>query len=312
MKKVNIFVLGAGGDIGQSILKILKEIDWIGKIIGTDINLNTASTILFDEFFKVPKCIDENYLEALSKILYKVNADLIIPISEPEIRFFHKENISQINGISLLMVNRYTQSIGLKKLSTVNFLKQKNFPYPNTQKIKDDLKLVFPLIAKPNEESGGKAIFQIENNTDLNYVKTKYPNHILQEYLLNDEGEFTCGLFRSSKSEIRSIIFNRDLMSGYSIYGEIINNKQIDNLLIKLAEELDLVGSINVQLRLNNGIPKVFEINPRFSSTVRFRDLFGFNDLLWALEDHLNKKISNYNKPPFGAKFFKGFEEYIS
>ena len=46
-----------------------------------------------------------------------------------------------------------------------------------------------------------------------------------------------------------------------------------------------------------NGKPYVFEINPRFSSTVRFRDLFGFKDVLWVLEDEIKTVISSYNKP---------------
>ena len=57
--------------------------------------------------------------------------------------------------------------------------------------------------------------------------------------------------------------------------------------------------------------PVVFEINPRFSSTVLFRHLLGFEDLKWSIEELLGDEISNFNKPKNGIEFFKGYNEYI-
>ena len=83
----------------------------------------------------------------------------------------------------------------------------------------------------------------------------------------------------------------QDLWSGY---GEIIEDDRIEHLLVKLAKFLNLRGSINVQLRIHKEQPTVFEINPRFSSTVLFRHLFGFKDLLWSIEYLFNQNISSY------------------
>ena len=91
----------------------------------------------------------------------------------------------------------------------------------------------------------------------------------------------------------------------------MIENNDITDLLEKLAVKLDLVGSINVQLRITKNLPKVFEINPRFSSTVLYRHLFGFEDLIWSIEDRLGHKLSNNREHAIGRKFYKGFEEYI-
>ena len=140
---------------------------------------------------------------------------------------------------------------------------------------------------------------------------SKFPNYVLQQYLPDDQGEYTCGLFRSTNGEIRYIVFKRELKSGYSVSGEIVDNESINNLLVSIANLLNLKGSINIQLRIVNDIPYIFEINPRFSSTVRFRDMFGFRDVLWVLQDNLKQKISDYHKPNAGAKFFKGYKEYI-
>jgi len=78
-----------------------------------------------------------------------------------------------------------------------------------------------------------------------------------------------------------------------------------------LAVKLDLVGSINVQLRITENLPKVFEINPRFSSTVLYRHLFGFEDLIWSIEDKLGLELSDNRQNSNGRKFYKGYQEYI-
>ena len=75
----------------------------------------------------------------------------------------------------------------------------------------------------------------------------------LQEFLPEDEGEYTCGLFRSSKGEIRHIIFKRDLLSGFSVFGEVVENESINQLMVKIAKLLKLNGSINIQLRIVKG-----------------------------------------------------------
>jgi carbamoyl-phosphate synthase large subunit len=100
-------------------------------------------------------------------------------------------------------------------------------------------------------------------------------------------------------------------MGGFSGYGEVVIHAEIDKLLVSIANHLDLIGSINVQLRFNIKGPCVFEINPRFSSTVRFRDLMGFHDVIWSLEDLLEEEISSYSIVAAGKKFYKGFSEYI-
>ena len=93
--------------------------------------------------------------------------------------------------------------------------------------------------------------------------------------------------------------------------GEIIENHDIKKLLINFAIKINLIWSTNVQLRLTSKGPIIFEINPRFSSTVLFRHMFGFKDLEWSIENILGLKIGEYKKPKTGRKFFKGFNEYI-
>ena len=48
---------------------------------------------------------------------------------------------------------------------------------------------------------------------------------------------------------------------------------------------------MNIQFQLADEGPRVFEINPRFSSTVLMRHCIGFSDVLWTLEEAEGKSV---------------------
>lgn len=186
-------------------------------------------------------------------------------------------------------------------------------PFPETFLAKD-IKTIdsFPVILKSKTGSGSKDIHKINTMDEfLFYTRNDREDYVVQELITDENGEYTCGLYRSSKGEIRSLILKRELLGGYSGYGEVVENSDITNLLEKLAVKLNLVGSINVQLRMTKNLPKVFEINPRFSSTVFYRHLFGFDDLIWSIEDCFEYELSDNRQDATGRKFYKGYEEYI-
>jgi len=136
---MNILVTGCGGDIGQSIGKILKEITFIKKVVGCDISNKTPSKFIYDVFLPSLPCNDESYLiDLISKIIdYRI--DLIIPASEQEIRFFEVNNICSVNSIKLLLANKKAMFIGFDKYKTIEMLKTRNMPFPKTFLIEDAL-----------------------------------------------------------------------------------------------------------------------------------------------------------------------------
>jgi len=312
-KKINVLVTGCGGDIGQSIGKILKEYHMINVVLGADISREHAGIMIFDNCFILPRCNHNDYLNSLQLILANNNIDLLIPVSEAEIRFFYHNDVTEDQlGVKIIMANRDALSIGLDKLATSEFLKHHNLPYPQTHLITDDKEIKLPCIVKSRNGAGSKNVFLANDEIDMEYLKLKFSDFIVQEYLKNASEEYTCGLFRTVNGESRNIVLRRTLLGGFSGYGEVVSSVVIENLLNSIAESVNLVGSINVQLRLSENKPYVFEINPRFSSTVRFRDLFGFKDVVWSIEDKFGYPIQAYQPVKAGRKFYKGFNEYIN
>jgi carbamoyl-phosphate synthase large subunit len=312
--KYNILVIGAGGDIGQSIGKILLENEICDVLVGADIELESAAKFIFNNFCLLPRCTSPEYVTSLEKLVRQFSIDVIIPASEQEIRFFTDNPVVEEHfSDKFIMANKMARLVGLDKLATVEFLKTNGFAFPKTALVKNISEPFYPFILKSRFGSGSKNIFIVDNHDDFNYLKNKYPDFLAQEYISSINQEYTCGLFRSADGIIRHMIMHRRMMEGGQTgYGEVVESTVIAELLEGIAKQFNLRGSINVQLRMSDQGPIVFEINPRISSTVLFRHLLGFHDLIWSIQDTFNSPLSQYIPPPIHSKFYKAYSEYVT
>jgi len=306
-----ILVTGCGGDIGQSIGKILRMEYKDVKLIGCDIHGNHASHFIFDKCEIVPRVDSPYYIEKLEEVMNKYTPDIIIPMSEAELEYFCKNNITSVNNVDLIMPNFESMRIGNDKMLTYKFLKQNKLPYPWTMSANSGKPKEFPCILKGIVGCGSKKMVVVQQK-DYEKYREVGKNFMFQEYLLPSKEEYTCGVFRSKSGEIRSIIFHRVLFQGYTNYGVIVENKEISKQLETIAKKLDLIGSINVQLILTtSGTPVVFEINARFSSTVLFRHMLGFEDVIWSICDYFDEPLEEYIPCEIGTQIYKGWQEYV-
>lgn len=281
------------------------------RVIGCDINEEHGGSVFFDVFEIVERADSKYYIESLLNICKKYSVDLIIPTSEPELRFFLNEDIvGSLDGTPVLGVNKKALTIGFDKGLTSDFLKSSGLSYPWTILVSKGMPKEFPCIIKGRYGAGSREIVVVEEEV-VDYYATKRPDDLWQEYLSPDDQEYTCGVYRSKTGEIRTIILKRRLGGSLTVYGEVRENMEIEVMLNRLAELLDLQGSINPQLRLTERGPVIFEINPRFSSTVMFRHLLGFKDLLWSINEIAGKAIEDYMPPQVGTRFYRASQEVI-
>jgi carbamoyl-phosphate synthase large subunit len=311
MNSYNILVTGCGGDIGQSIGKILTKTQWVKSVFGCDLHREHAGLFIFDECFVVSRAQSPAYWNEIINLVNKKEIDLIIPSTEAELSVFLNSPPELLKVCCLIMPNSNAVELGLDKYKTIQFLETHGLPFPRTEKLEDVHNPEFPCVVKSSHGSGGKGFYIVRDNATWKYVSDTLKDAICQQYIDAPDEEYTCGLFRSKNGTIRHLIFRRKLMGGFSGFGMVIENVQIRELLIEIANKLDLIGSINVQLRLIENVPLVFEINARFSSTVLFRHLLGFHDLIWSIQDATGQTLESYTPPPAGSTFYKGFNEYV-
>jgi carbamoyl-phosphate synthase large subunit len=312
MKKTyNILVTGCGGDISQSMGKILRQYPRADRVIGCDIHNDHAGHFIFHECFLVERASSPNYLTVLKKLIIDQQVDIVVPATEYELEFLVTNPDANLGDCKVIRPNDFAIQTGLDKYVTAKFLEKSGLPFPRTELLENLQQVDLPCIVKSRRGSGSKSLYVVHDQNTFDLVKKLAKDAVCQQYLGKAEDEFTCGIFRSNKYVIRTIIFRRKLTGGFSGFGIVEKNEAIEKLLVQLATALDLKGCINAQLRLHNGIPVIFEINARFSSTVLFRHMLGFEDLIWAIEDELGLPLKAYIESPAGSKFYKGFQEYI-
>jgi carbamoyl-phosphate synthase large subunit len=286
---VKVLVSGAGGDIGQSIAKILRKFSLVSEIIGSDIHDEILAHDLFESISVLPPAFSPDYFECLNSCLTSEGVDLFIPTSEPELRWFSTNpEYAQSLRARVLMTSHEAMRICFDKLLTSEHLLLHGLPSPWSISVSDadagPPKL--PCILKSRTGSGGSSIYYLDEAENFVYYKKLFPDYIWQQFLPESKGEYTCGVYRCLDGSTRVITMRRRLSSGVTSYAEVVDDQSINFLCTRIAESLNLFGSINVQLRLVEELgPMVFEINPRFSSTVGMRHNIGFADVIWSIEE---------------------------
>lgn len=312
MRIKTVLITGCGSDIAQNLGRILKKTQWAETLIGCDVKADHLGGLVFDMCDRLPYADDPRYFEALKQCIEKYSIDLIIPASEAELgRLVASGLTEQFANVPLLMANAKAITIGLDKYATAQFLEQHQLNAPWTRRVLEGLPLETPCILKKRFGQGAKHLVLIPDQELAQYYAKHRLNDIWQELLMPDDQEYTCGLYRSRMGEVRSIIIKRVLLGGVTAQGTVTIHREIEAYLHQIASLLDLQGSINVQLRLTARGPVVFEINPRFSSTVYFRHLLGFDDLVWMLMEQQGLPMPDYIPPQPETRFCRLTQEHI-
>lgn len=292
MKIKNLLITAIGGNVAQSVANIIKEKRPSIRLIGTDITDRHAGELFVDNYIKIVKATDKSYMNTIRGIIKKYNIDAILPISEAELEIFSNFGTRKIDNCYIIHCGEKALRIGLDKLETSYFLRSINEMHPWTTIAEETHSVEIPCILKPRISCGSKNIYFVEDSLDFNYLKRKYPHYIFQELLSPKNQEITCAVYRTKSSKTYVLQMLRRLSGGTTSWASIVNHRIINELCIKISQELELSGnSINIQMIMTKNGPYIFEINPRFSSTAQMRDKVGFSDVIWTLDEIENKEI---------------------
>lgn len=290
MSKV-ILITGIGGDISQGVATILKENRPDMRLLGVDAEARHGGHLFVDQCFLVPEANAPDYFDMIKDIVRKHSVDIIIPMSESELSVT-QPFVALTPQIKWITSGEQVVRAGLDKLETMNALTELGVPVPWTMSVSNGRPITYPCVLKNRSGSGSRAVFTVASDEDANYLAKRYPDAIFQELLEPAEREVTCAVYRTRDGVVSSLLMLRQLTGGFTTWAKVIKDEDTSLMCETIAHGLDLRGSMNIQLRITEKGPRVFEINPRFSSTVLMRHRLGFSDVLWALDETEEKPIS--------------------
>lgn len=285
-----VLITGIGGDISQGVATILRECRPELRLIGVDVHAQHGGHKFVDHFARVPPGSDAGYLTAIQALVHEHSVDVVIPMSEPELAAA-RPFIEIAPGVQWLTAGTQVVDAGVDKLETARVLARLGLPGPWTIPVSQGPPSSVPCILKNRFGSGSRAVVVVESEADIHYLPKRYPDSVFQEMLLPANREITCAVYRRRDGQVSTLQMLRRLTGGFTGWAKVIDDEQTSHMCARIAEGLDLHGSMNVQLRLTDKGPRVFEINPRFSSTVLMRHRIGYTDVLWALAEAEGKSI---------------------
>lgn len=315
---VKVMIAGIGGaSLGTEICKCLCL---AGKyeIYGCDIS-PTAYGLYDKGFTKTYRISRDNYVSEVLKVCQETGAKWLIPGGEqPNALLGAAADLFLREGIRVVTNDAAIVGMFSDKEATFNKLSACGIPIPKTAELinADDVNSVgLPCIVKPATGSGGSASVFFAVTTDealiyADFIRRNGSVPIAQEYVSDDEGEFTIGVLSLPDGRvIGSIALHRVLDAKLSVAyrgrGGLVSSGYsqgyIDAFpdLCQQAEHIATViqsrGPINIQGRVRNGVLMPFEINPRFSASTYLRALAGFNEIDMLLSYFISGELPSPN-----------------
>lgn len=237
-----------------------------------------------NDVVRVPRGDAVDYISEIKKIVSQLNIDIVIPCSDVElVRLSTAKNNDECE-CSLLIPGHDLVHIFTDKYLGAKWLEKHNIATPKTTLLTVASSSELPLIVKPRNGSGSVGIYKVTTPELLEGLKVEFgDSYVAQEYLDADNQEYTCAIFKNN-NVTRTLILHRRLDAGRTVSATVVTEPKIESILLKLITLSNLNGLLNVQLRLTDKGPKIFEVNPRVSSTVKMRHMLGFRDLVWAIK----------------------------
>lgn len=310
---IRIAVSGTGGGVGQSIIKALagssyEVVAFDGEILGTGLYAAPVS-------YLIPYATSPDFVDRTLELCQKENCKLFFPGLDAELPILTKA-VDRFTAIGTQVVVSSPEVIELSdnKMSTYTKLMQHDILVPQTIDMttinNENVPLSFPFVLKKREGGArSKDVYFIRNKGQLRSLVAGGLNlklFVAQEYIEGDE--YTCGSVNFNGECFGVIVMRRILRDGDTYKCFTIKNEVIEKQVRKILAVIKPFGACNIQLRLKDGKPYVFEINARCSGTTAARALCGFNEPK-MIADYLcfNKKPNYTIKEQTILRYWKEF-----
>lgn len=300
MEIKKVIVTGIGGNVGQGILRNIRDSFSDIYIVGLDVSNFTPGNYLCDKTYKVPYSYEENYVQAIQEIVEKENIEIILPSTDYEV-YFLSLNRNMFNA-KLVASEAKIAEIYLDKYKSYLFHKDNNIPFARSWLPEEYDFSEKDIIAKPREGRGSRGIL----------INPQNPQNLPKDYIIQPllkGNEITSAVYVTIDNKLHGVFtMERELTNGTTSKSKVVF--EYDEQIREIARELinlgGFKGSFNIQSIVtedNKIVP--FEINCRISGTNSIRHNLGFQDVKYALEEYL------YNKKPTKANPQKGIATRI-
>ncbi|HVJ00705.1 MAG TPA: ATP-grasp domain-containing protein [Sphingomonas sp.] len=283
------FVTGAGAVLGQGIIKSLRQSTLACEIVAADPNPLSAGLYWADRSHSLPVANDPAFGERVTALIDRERPDVVLVGTDVELAWFahHRSALEDAFDTQVIVSDPRVIAIADDKYETSRFLAGAGLHPPRSAPGEDTESIArlvaeigFPLIVKPRVGARSVGVSIVRNQHELDRALEGRTGLVVQECVGSDEQEYTASVLVFDGEPQASIVMRRDLRDGNTYRAYVEEYPELNEAVRRFGAALKPHGPANFQFRTDaDGVPRVFEINARFSGTTPMRALVGFNEV---------------------------------
>ena len=241
-----------------------------GEVVVADVNPLSPTVYVADRSYPVPMATDPTYVDALLDICRREHVGLLIPTIDDELTTLSEASPRFLeHGVRVAVSPAEATRACNDKYETCRLLEARGIavartwlpatlPWPHP----------LPLFIKPRTGRGGVGAFAVRTTRELGFFLDYVPDPVLQPFL--NGPEFTIDVLCDFDGLPLAIVPRERavIRAGVVDRGRTVGDSSLMALGMACARAIRAVGAINIQCRVVEGVPTVFEINPRFSGGI--------------------------------------------
>jgi len=233
------------------------------------------------------------FARSLLECCRELEIDVLVPTVDSElIPLASSRSAFTAAGTKLLLASESALRLCLDKWAVISAMDE-TVPVPRCEICNETLdwsSWTLPAIVKPRRGSGSRGVRLIDRWEQLDGCPRN--EDLLQEYLPGPE--FSLDVLASTYGEIRAVVPRARLKldSGIAVTSRTVHDPHLQALGRRAAELVGISGVANVQVKQDHaGVPRLIEINPRFTGTMPLTVASGINMPRLALGELLGTPI---------------------
>jgi carbamoyl-phosphate synthase large subunit len=255
----------------QAFKQALVSLGVPGRVVVTDVNPLSPAVQVANQAYRVPLAHDPDYLSELLKICEAEQIGLAVPTIDDEVELFGaaRAKFAELGTLAACS-SEQTAALCNDKYATWRQLVDAGIPAARTYLPKDlaSAKPPFPLFIKPRIGRGAVGAHRIRNKRELEFFVRYVDRPVIQEYL--ESPEYTIDVLCDLNGRPVCIVPRERVVirAGVMDRGRTVKWPALIELAEQVCRSIPFVGAFNIQCRLREGWPAIFEINPRFSGGI--------------------------------------------
>jgi carbamoyl-phosphate synthase large subunit len=295
-RPIRVLMTGAGGAGTIEIILSLRRSNRY-EIVVADAGRHSYGFHLADRAYVIPFGAAATFSDAMAAILERERPDFVIPLVDEEIPKVHALVDAAFRGQTRVVGPRLEfAELALDKFRMATALAEKGLSTARTVLASEVPQgFPFPAIVKPRAGRGSRGVEVVHDREALAAYLGRASQPASRFVVQERHGgrEFTTSVVVGLDGKLLAVVPKEAVdKRGITQVGVTRRVPAVDTLCAAMQQQLRADGPFNVQLMLGpDGVPYVFEVNPRYSTTVALTLAAGIDEVDVVMRHALGESI---------------------